>query len=116
MNISSLWFLVSLLFGVASHTVLAYDQDDLDKFEKTGSCVKCDLSGISLGKSGKKYAKADLTGSDLSGSAFAYTDMRDANLTDTDLRDSVFWQVNFANANFTRAKEGSALYVWCKGK
>ena len=64
-----------LMLGL-SWEVGAFSEEDLEKLEATGSCVKCDLSGVNL--SGAGLTEANLEGANLTRAIFCETIMPDA--------------------------------------
>ena len=87
-----------------SGEVFAYKQSDLNKFENTRKCIKCDLTDLNLSRvnlsrvnlSGSNLSGSDLSESDLSGSNLSGSNLSGVNLNGSNLKD-----VNLTYANLS---------------
>ena len=88
-------------------TTLGFDNAQLQKFNSTNKCEKCDLSKANfsnLDMYGVDLVGANLTGANLSGASFNDADLRDANLRGA----------NIEGTNFSGAKLSNT--IWTDGK
>jgi uncharacterized protein YjbI with pentapeptide repeats len=94
--------------GSVIGTALAYSEADLQELKRTGSCVKCDLSGAVLihwNLSGADLSEANLTSANLTDAYLA-----GANLFRANLSKAILTSTNLAGANLLHAKlEGANL-------
>ncbi len=89
-------FLAGIGFG--------FNAADLQKFNSTNKCEKCDLSNAdfaNLDMYGANLAGANLSGANLSGASF-----NDANLNDANLKGA-----NIKGTNFAGAKLSNTIWV-----
>ena len=105
-NKSVLIIFLSLILSCffLSGDVFAYKQSDLNKFENTRKCIKCDLTDLNLSRvnlsrvnlSGSNLSGSDLSESDLSGSNLSRVNLSGVNLNGSNLKD-----VNLTYANLS---------------
>jgi len=105
-NKSVLIIFLSLILSCffLSGDVFAYKQSDLNKFENTRICIKCDLTDLNLSRvnlsrvnlSGSNLSGSDLSESDLSGSNLSGVNLSGVNLNGSNLKD-----VNLTYANLS---------------
>ena len=105
-NKSVLIIFLSLILSCffLSGDVFAYKQSDLNKFENTRKCIKCDLTDLNLSRvnlsrvnlSGSNLSGSDLSESDLSGSNLSGVNLSGVNLNGSNLKD-----VNLTYANLS---------------
>ena len=105
-NKSDLIIFLSLILSCffLSGDVFAYKQSDLNKFENTRKCIKCDLTDLNLSRvnlsrvnlSGSNLSGSDLSESDLSGSNLSRVNLSGVNLNGSNLKD-----VNLTYANLS---------------
>jgi len=79
---------------------LAFNQDDVQKFNATNACVDCDLSNASLYGN---HSQANLSGANLSNASGSYINLSQANLQTANLTNATFNAANFSEADFTGA-------------
>lgn len=91
-------------FMVAGTTPVAhaFKQEDIDRLEKTNTCIECDLSGISW--IGARLTGADLYGANLSGANFGTAELSKANLTSANLIGTNLSGANLSDASLIGAK------------
>jgi esterase/lipase superfamily enzyme/uncharacterized protein YjbI with pentapeptide repeats len=81
-------FLLALALG---HGALAFDAQDLERLQATGSCADCDLSKADLAelvRGAVDLRRADLHGAVLAGADLASAKLGEADLSGADLRDA----------------------------
>jgi len=93
---------LAFLAAAAVGNISAVNQEDLDKFQKTGTCNKCDLSGIDL-RSYLKNLRFMNKSIDLSNSDLSWSNMADANLRAANLNKCKLTDANLSNADLTFA-------------
>ena len=108
-------------FGVSSSNsdgctsagaALAYDSEDLDRLQATGSCQDCDLSAADLSdrvRGPVDLRRANLRGAVLAGADLAGAQLSGANLSGADLSAAILDGANLTNANLEGANLERAL-------
>ena len=82
---------------------LRFNQDDVQKFNTTNSCVNCDLSNAQLNGD---HSQVNLTGANLSNAKGSYINLSQTILINANLSNSYFSSANFSQADFS----GAAIY------
>jgi len=110
-NKSVLIIFLSLILSCffLSGDVFAYKQSDLNKFENTRKCIKCDLTDLNLSRvnlsrvnlSGSNLSGSNLSGSNLSGSNLSGSNLSGSNLSGVNLNGSNLKDVNLTYANLS---------------
>lgn len=103
--------IISALFSINAFAQVNYIPADLDRFEKTNNCQKCDLSGAYIGNenhpssvvNGTDFSDAIFTLADLTYLMFSGSNFSRANLSNTNLKYSNFSNCNFDGANISKA-------------
>ena len=105
----SLAFAAALICCLLSSSgIKSYNQDELNRFEKTGECKKCDLSNADLRRILKNLSDdkkaVNLEGSDLTRANLSGICIENANLTNTKLDKANFKNSSCINADFTNSQ------------
>ena len=105
-NKSNLIIFLSLILSCffLSGDVFAYKQSDLNKFENTRKCIKCDLTDLNLSRvnlSRVNLSGSNLSGSDLSGSDLSESNLSRVNLSGVNLNGSNLKDVNLTYSNLS---------------
>lgn len=111
MKISSIIF----IFGISSAYASGYNNSQLQSFERTNSCINCDLSGasISYNHSGAVLEQSNLSDVNMYTSGtinFSSSNLKQVNFTGANL---VY--ANFSQADLTGARLDGANFYGAKG-
>lgn len=105
-NIGLTILAVVACIGLASGSLSAYNNEDLQRLKTTGNCVDCDLSGAALIH--WKLPGADLSGANLAGANLTDTYLAGANLSGANLSGAILISVSLAGADLLHTKLAGA--------
>ena len=100
--------IIPLLIGhLASQSVLAYEENDVQQLLEKNTCPGCDLTGVDLSRSRLQYA--DLRTANLTGARLTQTNLYRANLAGARLVDAQLSGVDLSFANLSGANLSHAF-------